>query len=289
MIENSQPFMPLPNLQVEKKLPDIIAITSGKGSIGKTFLSINLAFFMRQYHSKVLLLDTDPRPGNIAQLLNLHSHRNLAEAINENLDLQKFLLKAPGDFAVLSSYLTSQQKPVQDDQLLKKLHFAFSRYEREYNTIIVDAGAGNSRDVIAHTLGANKIIIIVTSDPDSITEAYSLIKIITGIDPTRSLILIPNMMSSKDEGRLLYDKLQLMVVKFLNVELIFGGTISRHQRITECMRERPASLLNNLDPELIAEMQIVAHHIMHLPIKPTKNSPGYFNRVIANQKTIPWD
>jgi len=287
MIENAQPLTSLSTPREEKKLPDIIAITGGKEGIGKTFLSINLAFFLRQYQPKVLLLDADPRPGNIEQLLHLHPPFSLIEAINENLDLQKIMLKAPGDIKVLSSHSTGREMLEPDDQFLKKLHFAFSRYEREYNTIIVDAGTGDSRNVLAHTLSANKIIIIVTSDPGSITEAYSLIKIISGIEPTRSLILIPNMMASKDEGRLLYNKLKLMVAKFLNVELILGGTISQYQQATESMQKLPALLLNNPDPELAAEMQTVARRLMNLPVNPTKNSPGYFNRVITNRKIIP--
>jgi len=287
MIENAQPLTSRFIPQVEKKSPDIIAITGGRESIGKTFLSISLAFFLRQYQPKILLLDADPRPGNIEQLLHLHPPCSLMEAINQNLDLQKIMLKAPGDIKVLSSHPTDRGTQEPDDQFLKKLHFAFSRYEREFNTIIVDAGAGDSRNILAHTLSANKIIIIVTSDPGSITEAYSLIKIISGIDPTRSLILIPNMMASKDEGRLLYHKLKLMVAKFLNVELILGGTISQSQQVPESRQKLPALLPNNSDPELATEMQTVTRRLMNLPSGPARNSSGYFNRVITYRKIIP--
>jgi len=95
------------------------------------------------------------------------------------------------------------------------------------------------------------------------------------------------MMASKDEGRLLYNKLKLMVAKFLNVELILGGTISQYQQATESMQKLPALLLNNPDPELAAEMQTVARRLMNLPVGPAKNSPDYFNRVITNRKIIP--
>jgi len=287
MIEIAPPLTSRSNPRVDKKLPEILAITGGKERIGKTFLSISLAFFLRQYQPKVLLVDADSRSGNIEQLLHLQPPCSLMEAINENLDLHPIMLKAPGDIKVLSSHLTGWGMLEPDDYFLKKLHFAFSRYEREYNTIIVDAGTGDSRNALANALSADKIIIIVTPDPDSITEAYSLIKIITGIDPTRSLILIPNMMTSKDEGRLLYHKLKLMVTEFLNVELIWGGTISRYQQAAESRSKLPEFWLNNPDPELAAEMHTVARCLMNLPAGPAKNSPGYFNRVITNRKIIP--
>src|SRR3954451_19225411 len=157
-----------------------LAITSGKGGVGKTFLSANLAAALAQRGERVLVLDADLGLANLDVVLNLFPKITLHDVFTGKAELSEAILPAPGGFSVLlaGSGLVeySRLTPEVRDQLLGVIQKVAPRYDR----ILLDTGAGIS-DVVLYAVSlADEVMVVATPEPTSLTDAYATIKVLAG-------------------------------------------------------------------------------------------------------------
>jgi flagellar biosynthesis protein FlhG len=193
----------------------IMAITSGKGGVGKTFLSANLAAALARRGERVLVLDADLGLANLDVVLNLHPKITLHDVFTGKVPLEEAILPAPGGFSVLlaGSGLVeySRLTPEVRDQLLRIIDTLAPRFDH----IILDTGAGIS-DVVLYAVSlADDVLVIATPEPTSMTDAYATIKLLTTQQGRSHIRVVVNQVGKIGEGRVIRSQLQLVVDKFV--------------------------------------------------------------------------
>ncbi|MBL8304435.1 MAG: MinD/ParA family protein [Ideonella sp.] len=229
----------------------IVAVTSGKGGVGKTFLSANLAAALARRGERVLVLDADLGLANLDVVLNLYPKTTLHDVFTGKATLDAALLPAPGGFDVLlaGSGLVeySRLTPEVRDQLLNVIEQVAPRYDR----ILLDTGAGIS-DVVLYTVSlANDVLVVATPEPTSLTDAYATIKVLAGQQHRRIVSLVVNQVSRLGEGKAIRGQLQQVIDRYVSpllvrdvdgtaesVKLLLLGEIPADPAVREAIQKR---------------------------------------------------
>ena len=197
----------------------IMAVTSGKGGVGKTFLAANLAAALAARGQRVLVLDADLGLANLDVVLNLHPKVTLHDVFTGKIGLEAAILPAPGGFSVLlaGSGLVeySRLTPEVRDQLMKIIDSVAPRFDQ----ILIDTGAGIS-DVVLYAVSlADAVIVIATPEPTSMTDAYATIKVLATQQQRRDIRLVVNQAGRVGEAKVIRNQLQLVVDRFVAPQL----------------------------------------------------------------------
>lgn len=200
-----------------------MAVTSGKGGVGKTFFTANLAAALAERGERVLVLDADLGLANLDVVLNLFPKITLHDVFTGKATLDEAILPAPGGFSVLlaGSGLVeySRLTPEVRDQLEAIVVEVRPRFDR----VLLDTGAGIS-DVVLHSISlADDVLVIATPEPTSMTDAYATIKVLATLQGRREIALVVNQVSMTGEGRTIRKQLQLVVDRFVVPQLARGG------------------------------------------------------------------
>ena len=196
-----------------------MAVTSGKGGVGKTFVSANLAAALARRGERVLVLDADLGLANLDVVLNLFPKITLHDVFTGKAKLEDAILPAPGGFSVLLagsglveySRLTAEIR----EQLLKIIETVAPRYDR----ILLDTGAGIS-DVVLYAVSlADDVLVVATPEPTSLTDAYATIKVLATQQQRTKISLVVNQVNRAGEGRVIRGQLQQVVDKFVAPQL----------------------------------------------------------------------
>jgi flagellar biosynthesis protein FlhG len=236
----------------------ITAVTSGKGGVGKTFVSCNLAAALARQGRRVLLLDADLGLANVDVMLNLAPKITLHDVFTGKAALQDAILPAPGGFSVLlaGSGLVeySRMTPEVRDQLLQVVDTVRPRYDH----VILDTGAGIS-DVVLYAVSlADEVLVVVTAEPTSMTDAYATIKVLAATQARSTVQLVVNQTRRHGEGRAVCQQLQQVVDRFVNtgrevpvrlellgqvpLDIAVRDSVLRRQLLMEALPGSPAAL-----------------------------------------------
>ena len=189
----------------------ITAVTSGKGGVGKTFVSANLAAALVRQGERVLVLDADLGLANLDVVLNLFPKLTLHDVFTGEA-----ILPAPGGFEVLLAGSGMIEYSRLTPEVRDKLHEVIEQVRPRYDHVILDTGAGIS-DVVLYTVSlADELLVVATPEPTSLTDAYATIKVLASNQPLRPTRLIVNQTRRHGEGRAVCHQLQQVIDRFVN-------------------------------------------------------------------------
>lgn len=213
------------NHAVLSTIPRAISITSGKGGVGKTNIVANLAIATAQRGKKVLIIDCDLGLSNIDVLMGLNPPYNLMHALNGELKLKDVLVTGPSGVRVLPAPFGMQDITALTREQKLNLLTVLEHMDEEFDLILLDTGAGISSNVMFFNMVANHIVVIMTPDPTSMTDAYALIKVMnTQYDEQHFHLLVNNVRSDAD-GLAFFRRLTGVTHNFLNVSVDYVGCI----------------------------------------------------------------
>ena len=202
----------------------VLAVTSGKGGVGKTFFSANLAAALAQRGERVLVLDADLGLANLDVVLNLHPKITLHDVFTGKATLEDAILPAPGGFSVLLAGSGLVEYSRLTPQVREQLVEIIGRVTPRFDRILLDTGAGIS-DVVLHAISlADDVLVIATPEPTSMTDAYATIKLLATQQDRRAISLVVNQVSVAGEGRTIRNQLQLVVDRFVCPHLNAGNS-----------------------------------------------------------------
>lgn len=193
-----------------------VAVTSGKGGVGKTFVTANLASALAARGQRVLVLDADLGLANLDVVLNLHPKLTLHDVFTEKCTLDQAILPAPGGFSVLLAgsgmVEYSRLTPEVRDKLLKIVDTVKPRYD----WVLIDTGAGIS-DVVLYAVSlAPEVLVIATPEPTSLTDAYATIKVLATQQQRKQLGLVVNQVAKAGDGRTICNQLATVLSRFVD-------------------------------------------------------------------------
>jgi len=235
------------------KRASVIAITSGKGGVGKTNISVNLAIKLASAGKEVVLLDADLGLANADVICNIDLPANLSHVIARRKDLSDVLVKAPGGFSLVGGASGLARMADLTDADRQRIVQAMAMLEERADVILIDTGAGISPNVLAFTRAADHVLIVTTPEPTAITDAYAVVKVISRADKAhpypeqgeRRISLLVNQARNANEARVVHERIAKVARQFLGVSLFDAGFIPDDEQVSSAVRKRTPFVLAN--------------------------------------------
>ncbi len=221
----------------------VIAVTGGKGGVGKTNISVNLAVSMAEIGKRVMLLDADLGLANIDVVLGLHTEYDLSHVLRGERSLHEVLLDGPSGIKVVPASSGIQEMAELSAAEHAGLIGAFSELSDHLDVLIIDTAAGISDTVISFSRAAQDVIVVVCDEPASITDAYALIKLLNREYGVDRFYILSNMARSPQEGRELYTKMCRVTDRYLDVMLNYMGSLPYDDHLRKAVRTQKPVVL----------------------------------------------
>ena len=211
----------------------VIAVTGGKGGVGKTTVAVNLSLALAELGRRVVLLDGDLGLASIDALLGLSPQYTLADLIEGHCELSDLLVQGPGGVRIVPAASGIQNMARLSPAQYAGLIQAFSDIGDSIDVLVIDTAAGIGDSVVSFVRAAQEVLLVVSDEPTSITDAYALIKLLSRDYGMNRFQVLANMTQSPQEGRALFAKLTKVTDNFLDVALCYVGAVP----YDECMRK----------------------------------------------------
>lgn len=218
----------------------VIAVSSGKGGVGKTNVSVNLSIALAQGGKDVLLMDADLGLANVDVLLGLRPKYTLSDVIDGSRSLEEIIINGPGGLKIIPASSGIQNmaelSPMEHAGLIR----AFSELSHSIDVLVVDTAAGISDSVTTFAKAAQEVVVVVCDEPTSITDAYALIKVLNKDHGVYRFRVICNMVQGVQEGRDLFAKIVAVTDKYLDVQLDFMGIVPFDEYLRKAVQKQKA-------------------------------------------------
>lgn len=263
------------------QLARAIAISSGKGGVGKTNLAVNLAVSFAQRGKRVALLDADLGLANADVLCGITPRATLEDVVAGERTLDEVMVQAPGGFRLIPgasgvSRLADMGQSQRRDVLQQLMDL-----EREVDVIIVDTGAGIGANSMAFAAAAHSILVATTPEPTSIADAYGAVKTLVARGRREGLRLVVNMASSEDEARAVHARIDRVARAFLSARLEYAGAVPLDAAVAAAVRRRqPLALAAPTAPAAVAVRRLADVLLGEAAVPPpTVARQGFLSRL----------
>ena len=228
----------------------VIAITSGKGGVGKTNIVANLGYALSKLGERVLILDADLGLANLDVLLGIAPKYNFSHVIMGKKNIREITLKGPGDISILPASSGIQELT----KLTKEqgLHFLteLDAFLDSFDILLIDTAAGISSNVMYFNTTAQEILVVVSPEPTSITDAYALMKVLSLRYSQNYFKLIVNQTAGEEEAIEVYRQLNLVAERFLDISIEYMGYVLNDVNIKKSVRRQ--KIVSELFPDTVA-------------------------------------
>ncbi len=251
---------------VQPMSPTVIAVTSGKGGVGKTNISVNLAIALGQRGARVLAIDADLGLANMDIVMGLAPTYTAADLIRGDATLDEVILPGPSNVWLLPGASGQHDLADLDDAARRNLFTAVDSLDDRFDAIVVDTGAGIGSNSVGFAAAAKDIVLVVTPEPTSVADAYGMLKVLCTRCAVKRVRVLANMVGGPAEGEQVFRRLSSLAERFLNVGLDYLGAIPRDPALSRAvMRGEPLVLAYPKSPaaaalERVAETLAASDH-----------------------------
>ncbi|MBL0714185.1 MAG: MinD/ParA family protein [Desulfosarcina sp.] len=216
----------------------MISITSGKGGVGKTNIVANLGYELSRAGQDVLILDADLGLGNLDILLGLAPKYNLSHVIMGEKRIEEVVIEGPGHMKILPASSGIQElTQLSRDQKIGIL-YELDQLLDSVDVLLIDSAAGISPNVLDFSVSAHEMMVVVTPEPTSITDAYALMKVLALKYDEKHCRLIVNQVANEHEGREIFRQLNIVAEKFLDIDVSYFGCVLKDETMTACVKQQ---------------------------------------------------
>ena len=244
----------------------VVAVTSGKGGVGKSNLSVNLAACLRKAGKRVIIFDADFGLANIEIMFGAMPKYNLSDVIFHGKSIQEIITQGPMEIGFISggSGIVSLNglQPEQIKYLVKSINELNNLAEY----IIIDTGAGISEQVLEFVVTSPEIILVTTPEPTSLTDSYSLLKTLfkkKEFNPNETVIhVVANKVHSTEDARAVYEKLNSVIAQFLHGNLNYLGMIPQDLAVEHAVRQQKVVSISEPNSKAAKAFEILASNLL---------------------------
>ena len=220
----------------------VIAVTGGKGGVGKSNVSVNLGIALSEMGHKVVILDADLGLANIDVLLGLTANRTIENVLQGECSLKEILVKGPGGISIVPASSGTQRLSQLNSMEHAGLIQAFSDLGDDIDVLIIDTAAGISDTVMSFVRASQEVLMVVTDEPTSITDAYAQMKLLNRDYGIFRFRIVANMVRTPQEGHALFAKLTKVTDRFLDVAVQYAGSVPADDAIRRAVQRQKAVL-----------------------------------------------
>jgi len=218
----------------------VIAVSGGKGGVGKTNIAVNLAVELAKSGKSVMLLDADLGMANVDIMLGIKPKYDLHHVITGQCTLAEIIHSGPHGIHVIPSSSGIGKMGNLSIEEQGSLIRAFGDLAIDIDVLIIDTAAGISSSVVSFSKAAQEIFVVVCDEPASITDAYAFIKVLNKEHGVKSFQILPNMVKNMEHGKKLYRKLVTVADMYLDVSLGFSGSIPLDEKLKDAVKKQTA-------------------------------------------------
>ena len=260
----------------------IIAVTSGKGGVGKTNLAVNLALSLATLGQRVILIDTDLGLANIDLVLGLTPEYHLGHFFAGERSLREIAIEGPYGVKVIAGGSGLQELANLSERQMERCLEHLVELEEEADFILFDTGAGISHKVVQFLVAADEVLVVTTSEPTAIADAYGVIKVLSKENPQAQVYLVVNMVRLESEGKQVLERLQMVAEKFLDFPVEPLGMVFYDALVPKAIKKQEPFFMTH--PQATASQNILglAKKLLAFPEFP-ENSPGGFWRRLLRE------
>ncbi len=268
-----------------RKRAKVVAVTSGKGGVGKTSVTVNLAIALSQKGYRVVIIDADLGLSNIDVVFGIVPRYTLLDSINSEKGILDILCEGPNNIKFISGGSGVQELINLDKNSLEAFIANMSLLDHIADYILIDTGAGLSDTVMNFVLSAEEVLLVVTPEPTSITDAYALVKTVSHIKKDCMINVLINRADNENEAKTVYNNFAMVSDRFLGMKLESLGYLPFDQSFTKSVKlQRPyllcypkngtSKLINDV-ADMLLKKEITQNSITQPGIK------GFINRFVG--------
>ncbi len=220
----------------------VIAVSGGKGGVGKSNISVNLSIALAEMRRRVVLLDADLGLANVDVLLGIKATHTLADVLAGTHSLNDVLVTGPSGVKIVPAASGVQRMAELSAVEHAGLINAFNELADQVDILVVDTAAGISDTVVSFVRAANEVIVVVCDEPSSITDAYALIKLLNKEYGLVRFRVVANMTRTAAEGQNMFNKLNSVCERFLDVTLQYVGQVPFDENVRKAVQKQKALL-----------------------------------------------
>ena len=246
-----------------------IAVTSGKGGVGKTSIAVNLAITLKNLGSRVHLFDADYGMANAHVLLGVNPEYVISDLIAQKTDMKQLVCNGPNGIKLISGGAGFIELLNIENDVRYQTIRAMNAIEDDTDYLVVDVAAGASDGTLAFVAAADRVLVVLVGEPTSFLDAYALIKAAHLENGVRNFCVLVNMSSNDDQAQSYFEKFRETVSQFLDVSLHYVGAFPMSAKLrTSIVKRKPVSLDEANAKEILA-LQRIAANVIKSPV----NSP----------------
>ena len=268
----------------------VITVTSGKGGVGKSNTSINLACQFKKLGKRVIILDADFGLANIEIMFGAVPKHNLCDLIYQGKSIKDIITWGPMEVGFISggSGITGLSNLNRDE--LSYIIENLSELDEMADTIIVDTGAGIADAVLEFLVASGEILLVTTPEPTSITDSYSLVKALNRhprfSKEDSQIKVIANKVENGQEGRVLFEKLDTVVARYLKIPITYLGMIPQDAQLAKAVMQQMPVSIQNPDSKSAQAYEMLAAKLMNKELNKTLTKRGmaaFFSHIISKR------
>lgn len=264
----------------------VIAVTSGKGGVGKTSASINLAMALAQRGQEVILLDADLGLANIEVLMGLSSVYNLEHVINGQKTLPEILVRGPGGVQLVPGSSGLASIADMTDRQRARLLEGVEALQQQADFIIIDTMAGIGRNAVAFAAAADEVLLVTTPEPSAIVDAYAMLKCLYASRPDLFVRLIVNMSANLAQAKAVAAKLGKVSQQYLGKQLSFAGSLPRDNHAHQAVMQSQPFYLTYPEAPVSEAIGHIARRLLHHNVESEPRRDSFLRRFAQNMGLV---
>lgn len=261
----------------------VIAITSGKGGVGKSTFTVNLALVLASFNKRVLIIDADLGMANVDVMMGCTANYSLLNIINGTHSLEEVLVTGPKNVKILSGGSGIRSLTKLSTIELQRVINQIVQYEKNTDFVLFDTGAGMGENVMSFLLAAEDIILVTTPEPTALTDAYSILKAYLGNKGKAPLRLVINKAGNEKESAVITNKLTKVAARFLNIQLEQLGYIIEDTAVSKSIKVQSPLVIESPNSPAAKCIANIGHKLVFGSEKIEKTGiSGFLKKFLSN-------
>jgi len=266
-------------IESSRRPAKVLAVTSGKGGVGKSNISANLAICLAASDEKVLLVDGDISLGNLDIIMDLTSRYTIRHLINGQKRIEEIVQTGPYGLDIICGGSGLEQLANLNEFQRYRLTNELNKMGDEYDSIIIDTAAGIYKSVAGFCLCSDHTLVVTTPEATAMTDAYAMIKVLSKNNYTGKISLIVNMAETISEGKKTYHQIANVAMRFLDTEVYNAGVLLKDEKLISAVRLRSPVVLSYPKSRISRSLAALAAKLSKSSAVKASND-GYFKKVV---------